>query len=195
MGGAVEQMNLENSFGFDRQLIASNGVIQSCDVSEILRERIPGCVSARKTDKDLDRRGIDWIAELANGRSVGVDVKARTKDYATRGEDDLALETFSVINTKPGWTRDESKLCEYVLWLWSDTGRFCLMPFPPLCGVFKANWQEWRTIYRRSVQRTPESLTRPAWRSECVFVPRLVVIESVVDWCNGTIRHEAANAP
>lgn len=193
MGGAVEQMNLENSYGFDQQLIASNGVIQSCDVSEILRARIPGCLKAKKTDKELDRRGVDWLADLSNGRSVGVDVKARTKDYAARGEDDLALETFSVIDTKPGWTRDEAKLCEWVLWLWSDTGRFCLMPFPPLCGVFQANWQEWRRIYRCSVQRTPESRTRSAWRSECVFVPRQVVIDAVVDWCNGTIQQEAAH--
>ena len=190
VGGEHIEMNIENSYGFDEQLIASNGIIQSCEVSGILRARLPGCVSVRKTSPDLDRRGVDWIAGLANGRTVGVDVKSRTIDYAARGNDDLALETFSVIDTKPGWTRDHTKLCEWVLWLWSDTGRFCLMPFPPLCGVFQANWQEWRKIYRPHIQRTPESATRPEWRSECVFVPRQVVIDSVVDWCNGTIEQE-----
>ena len=176
----------ENSYGFSQQLIASNGVIQTCDVGEILTARLPGCVRVEKSDISSDRSGVDWWAVMSNGRKVGVDFKGRAKDCLTYGSDDLALETWSAIDAKIGWTRDAGKMCEWILWVWSDTGRFCLMPFPPLCGVFQRNWVEWRGVYQTSTQKTTATDSRPGWKSECVFVPRDVVIGSVTDWCNGT---------
>lgn len=180
-----------NSYSFDEQMILSNGVIASCDVGEILRSRIPGCIDVRKTDKKTDMSGVDWWAELANGRKIGVDFKGRRKDCREYGNDDLALETWSVINSKVGWTRDASKTCDYILWVWSDTGRFCLIPFAPLCGVFQMNWVEWRRKYGPNPQRTPRTKERSGWISECVFVPRTVVIDAVTAWCNGNLEEVA----
>jgi len=180
----------ENSYGFDQQLIASNGVIASCDVATILSARLPGCIRVQKMDPETDRSGVDWWAELSNGRKVGVDFKGRAKDCRAYGNDDLALETWSVIGSKVGWTRDASKVCEWILWVWSDTGRFCLMPFPPLCGVFQKNWVRWLQEFPDSTQTTPATKGRSGWKSECVFVPRKLVIESVTAWCNGNAMEE-----
>jgi hypothetical protein len=183
----------ENEYGFDQQLIASKGVLQSCDVAEILRTVLPGCLSAHEADKESDKSGVDWIACMASGRKVGVDVKHRTKDCMAYGNDDLALETWSVVDKKVGWTRDERKTCEWVLWVWADTGRFCLMPFLPLCAVFREKWQDWRIIYQPETQKTLATKSRQGWKSECVFVPRNVVIEEVTQWCNSTISMTSAH--
>lgn len=177
----------DNVYGFDQQLIASKGVLETCDVGEILRTRIPGCVKAVETDKATDRKGVDWWALLKNGQKIGVDVKHRQKDCQRFGNDDVALETWSVLNQQVGWTRDHRKLCGWVLWVWGDTGRFLLLPFPAVCAVFSENWQRWGESYQRSTQTTRETKRGPGWQSECVFVPRAVLVESVVDWFSGSI--------
>ena len=67
-----------------------------------------------------------------------------------------------------GWTRDAKKRTDYVLWFWQDTKRWCLIPFPMLCGVFSDKWQEWASMYKTRKQYTPGR----DYHSECVFVPR-----------------------
>ena len=161
-------------YGFDERLVMSNGHAASSDVRDVLIQSIPGVVAANKAAHANDRLGIDWWAEMAGGRHLAVDVKVREEDWAALHpeEDDLAIETFSVVESKKiGWSRDESKRCDYVLWLWKNTGRFCLVPFPMLCKVCQENWESWREQYKVATQRTD-------WRgsghyhSECVSVPR-----------------------
>lgn len=177
----------ENSYSFEKKLIASKGVIESCDVGEILRLRLPGCVKAVPTGSEVDRTGVDWLATLSSGRVVGVDVKIREKDYLRFGHDDVALETWSVLDSRVGWTRDQSKACDWVLWVWKDTGRFFLVPFLPLCSVFVQQWEEWRENYRTATQRTPETPKFKSYQSECVFVPRTVIVDAISDWYGGTL--------
>lgn len=175
----------ENVYSFDKKLIASKGVIESCDVGEILRLRLPGCVKAVPTSSEVDRTGVDWLATLSSGRVVGVDVKIREKDCMRFGSDDVALETWSVVGSHVGWTRDEAKVCEWVLWVWKDTGRFFLVPFLPLCSVFGQHWESWGSTYKRRTQRTTRDYR--SWESECVFVPRTVIVDAISDWYGGTL--------
>lgn len=177
----------EKSYSFEKKLIASKGLIESCDVLEILRLRLPGCVDAVSTSTEIDRTGVDWLATLLSGRVVGVDVKTRDKDYLRFGHDDVALETWSVIGSRVGWTRDESKVCEWVLWVWKDTGRFFLVPFLPLCCVFAQRWEDWSEIYKKAIQRTPSTSKFKSYQSECVFVPRSVIVDAIADWYGGTL--------
>jgi len=146
-------------------------------VPEILLREIPGAVAVHAADKSNDRLGTDYWVEHARGTHLSVDVKLRTADYAAKPEpdraDDLALETWSVVEKqKIGWTRDASKRMDYVLWLWRDTHRWCLLPFPMLCQVFQEKWRDWTACYGTSQQRTPQF---GGYHSECVFVPRDVV--------------------
>lgn len=105
-------------------------------------------------------------------------------DYAVEGYDDLALETWSVVpdernEGKVGWTRDSTKRTDYTLWFWQDTGRFFLVAFPPLCAVFWRYWTLWRDHYQTERQSSGD------WQSECVFVPRPVVVAKLNGWRQG----------
>jgi hypothetical protein len=158
-------------YGFDQQLRYSHGVAAGLDVRGILLSQIPGAVSVAAANETDDRRGTDWWVTMRSGDALSVDAKIRSKDYAIKGHDDLALETWSVVEReKVGWTRDPAKRTDYVLWLWTDTGRWCLVPFPMLCGVFSLNWEGWRATYKWARQKTPTD--GGGYHSECVFVPR-----------------------
>lgn len=161
-------------YGFSERLTMSSGRSTSTDVAQILMAEIPGAVNVSRAAEENDRQGIDWWVEMSTAKHLAVDCKVRAEDWAAThpSEDDLALETFSVVERDiPGWTRDASKRCDYVLWLWMDTRRFCLVPFPMLCRVFDLKWQEWREKYKTRRQFTPER----SYHSECVFVPRRVL--------------------
>ncbi len=160
-------------YGFEERLAMSSGVAASADVRSILLKNIPGAVNVHQAATVNDRQGIDWWVEMSTAKHLAVDAKVREQDWAARNphEDDLALESWSVVEKQvPGWTRDANKKCDYVLWLWKDTGRFCLVPFPMLCGVFSRRWQSWRVDYKTRQQRTPRA--NGGYHSECVFVPR-----------------------
>lgn len=165
----------------------SEGVCVKADVEIILRENIAGALNVVKAHDKNDRTGIDWWVELPGARWVGVDAKIREDDWALRGKDDLALETWSVVEKGiVGWTRSTDKTCEYVLWLWKDTGRFCLIPFRFLCTVFEDNWQQWSNKYKTSRQKT--GYGKSQYQSECVFVDRKEVWRAIYNRFGGQYR-------
>lgn len=161
-------------YGFQERLALSQGVSQSRDIKDILLENIPGALNAYPAHTENDRNGTDWWIEHITGRHLSIDCKVRESDWAAThpSEDDLALETWSVVEAEiPGWTRDIKKRTDYVLWFWLDTGRWCLVPFSMLCRVFGDKWQDWSGKYKTARQRTPRS-NGQSYHSECVFVPR-----------------------
>lgn len=171
-------------YDFDERLAWSNG-FADVGIDKILRNRIPGCVAVERAESQDDKNGTDYWAIRDGLPALSVDVKARSKDYAPDGKDDLALETWSVIGKRPGWTRDRAKRTDFVLWFWADTGRFFLVSFPVLCDVFSQYWSEWRKTYRPYVQSSG------AWQSECIFVPRNVVLDKLTAWTGGSINLSA----
>jgi hypothetical protein len=167
------------SYDFDEELRMSQGESSNGRIEEILVNHIPGALRAFQAHQENDRNhGVDWWVELESGRFMGVDCKVRKEDYAPK-YDDIALETWSVVEKRiPGWTRVSSKKTEYILWLWMDTGRWTLIPFPMLCHVFSSYWQSWRGQYKTAVQETTRN-GATQYRSECVFVPRTVIWSSI----------------
>lgn len=155
------------SYDFAERQRFSYGKANRDDVGKILKENVPACIDVMQATETEDRNGTDWwCVRKAPLRNLSVDVKARDLDpVETFGTDDLALETWSVLNSKPGWTRDANKQTDYVLWMF-PTGRWVLIPFPMLCAVFAEKWQAWREKYKTRVQDSG------TWQSECVFVPR-----------------------
>lgn len=162
------------SYAFADQLVMSQGKSANRDIGAILVEKIPSAVNAFPAHKANDKTGTDWWVELRTGSFLSVDCKVRKEDWAakkTDPEDDLALETWSVVEREVvGWTRDKNKRSDYVLWLWTETGRWCLVPFPMLCQAFETNWLEWTKEHRTATQYTP--FVGGGYHSECVFVPR-----------------------
>lgn len=173
---------MTRTFTFGEQLAMSDGHAENIEVKALLLEYIPGALAVHRAHKENDKHGTDWWVEHSTGRHISVDVKVRKEDWAAKPirvrKDDLALETWSVIESRiVGWTRDPTKRTDYVLWLWMDTKRFCLLPFPMLCRVMQQHWECWKRQYQTAKQFTKERNSE--WHSECIFVPRNVVWDSI----------------
>lgn len=174
------QIGVQNySYDFNKELRMSSGIAQSLDIRLILMENIPGAVDADPSSKSEDRTGTDWWIKRKENRPLSIDIKVRKKDYQTKGEDDLALETWSVKERGSiGWTRDANKATDFVLWFWVETGRWCLIPFQMLCKVFQDKWKIWSSVYGTHTQFTPTP--DGGYHSECIFAPRKVVWDEII---------------
>jgi len=166
-------MPAPREYGFSDQLVMSQGQSVSKDIIGILISNIPAAVAAYPAHESNDRNGTDWWVELRTGKHLAIDCKVRSTDWTVRNDpqDDLALETWSVMEKQiVGWTRDQNKRTDYVLFFWGDTGRWCLLSFPMLCRVFETKWREWEWQYKTAQQYTPNA--GGGYHSQCVFVPR-----------------------
>jgi hypothetical protein len=158
-------------YEFHEKLKASEGVCESASIESIVLSSIAGAVSVVKSTECDDRNGTDWWVECENNNRLSIDAKVRDQDWSRKGHDDLALETFSVVEKNIyGWTLDKTKRTDFILWLWKDTGRWCMVPFPMLCTVFHENLAAWVAKYKVARQFTPR--VGGGYHSECVFVPR-----------------------
>jgi hypothetical protein len=167
---------------FDRKLAFSMGEREDVDV-DIIRQAIAGCVTVRKTDPEIDRLGVDYMAVLRGGTVIGIDAKAREKGasrFWKHGEPELALETWSVVGAgrwkgKCGWTLSESSRADYILFTFDaeDSDRFYLLPFHQLRTAFRRHYPTWAKRYQKKRQYSN------GWESEAIFVPVSVVLDAV----------------
>lgn len=176
-------------YDWDGRMLMSEGVSEAASVAEILAANIPGACEATRAEIADDKNGTDWWVRRSCGHSLSVDCKVREKDWAAKPEpqraDDLALEIWSVYETRTvGWTLRKDKRTDYILWLWKNTGRWCLVPFPMLCCVFWLHGKAWCAEYKKGWQHTKKGDAH--WWSECVFVPRSVVWGAIIDLYGGT---------
>ena len=145
----------------------------------IIKRHLPGCISVEKTGEDLDRKGIDYIATLRGGATVLVDAKTRmpgSKQYWKNGEVELALETWSVVESKkPGWPFKQDSNVDYILYTFdsSDWDKCYFFPFQLLRKAFIQHYNEWIEKYGRKTQ------VSNSWTSECIFVPASVIVSAV----------------
>ena len=161
---------------FKQQLKMSSETNGRC-LEQIIQDMLPGVVSVQKSDTKTDKTGIDYIATLRRGATVFIDTKKREKGcsfYWKNGEE-IALERWSVIGEKTGWTLDESKLTHYTLHLYdpSDSQKIFLFPFQLLRKAFVQNCNTWFKTFSHAIQDSG------SWRSECVFVPAKDVMDSI----------------
>lgn len=180
-------------YWFEDRLKMSSGHATNANVQSVLLSQIPGSVSVAQAATVNDKQGVDWWVEMSTARHLAVDAKVRGNDWAAAhpDEDDLALESWSVVEQQiVGWTRDKNKRCDYILWLWKDTGRFCLIPFPMLCAVFSEHWNDWKQQFKTRQQFTPRS--GGGYHSECIFVPRRVIWAEIYKRYSGQLENNKA---
>lgn len=159
-------------FDFQRQLVISTGTSANKTIGELMLSVIPGSSRAIQANQENDKSGVDWWLEMESGDFLAVDCKIREIDY---GKDDLALETWSVIEKrKIGWTLDSSKKTDYVFWVWKDSGRWCVVPFRLLLKAFVKHKDDWIRAFKTAKQNTEGK-----YHSECVFVPRNIVWRAI----------------
>lgn len=186
-----------NVYRFNRQLGMSRGVTVGAagNVAALLRSSVPAAVAVRPAGAAADRCGTDFWVDTRAGAALSVDVKIMSRDRAHRpGGDNLILETWSVVERRvPGWTWDPAKRTDFICWIWRDTGRWCLVPFPLLFAAFRANARDWVNAYPVRRQFTERPGGR-GYSSECVLVPRPVVWREIYRRFGGCPRNQNMNS-
>jgi hypothetical protein len=170
--------DFNTDYNYNIQYIREN--IES--IEQILLNNIPAATSIDISKPQDDMNGIDIFVIRKNDMpKLRIDIKVRAIDPLEQYDsDDVALETYSNMALgKVGWSRDELKHTDYILWFFTPTGRSILMPFPMLCKVFQEFHVEWKNRFRVAHQHNKFYI------SECVFVPVKVIWETIQ-----TVREE-----
>jgi hypothetical protein len=151
-------------------------------LQQYLLANIAGARGVHKAHPDNDRLGCDFYVE-AYGKHLAVDAKVREEE---KGDDDLALEHMSVVDPYiVGWTLDDKKITDYILFHWKDSGRCELIPARELRAAFAANLEEWLAAYQNH-ENTSYANGR-TWNSRCVYVPRLEVWRAIHRLSRGSV--------
>lgn len=149
----------------------------------IIKNYFPRCVDVQKSSLEEDKNGVDYIATLTGGAKIFIDAKTRERGasrYWKHGEPELALEWYSVVETKKiGWTLSGSAPVHYILYTFNpaDTDKFYMLPFQMLRKVFLEKSIEWRALYGEKTQ------VSDSWHSSAIFVPASVVLSAIQEVC------------
>ena len=171
---------------FSKKLAFSNGANAESDMERIKYVLGRACAKVEKTDIEADKTGIDYVATLRGGATVNVDAKRREKGasrYWKNGEPELAIETYSVYDTKYGWTFSTSSLVDYILYSFEpeDCNDYFFLPFQLLRKAACDNVRKigdkilWNGLYIERKQFSGD------WESRCIFVPASVVISAITE--------------
>ena len=186
-----------NDHDFASKLAWSKGRNGSSDM-ETIKALIAGCTKVDEAPKELDLRGIDYVATLRKGATLNIDVKRREKGVSAHWkalpllgiiapEPELTLEYWSVVpmprcpEGKVGWTLDESKLTDYVLYVFdrADSDEAFLLPFQLLRMTFRRHVSTWRAHNKIGVCESNGGTANGGWATESIFVPAWCVIEAI----------------
>ena len=183
---------------FYEKLEYSLTVQQKFDIA-ILKEKF-GWTDVKKTPKEIDKNGIDYIVTLKDGAKINIDGK--TREYGASkwwkyGEPELAIEFWSVFPTETtkgdkGWTFKENTNVDYILYTFheSDSNKFYLFPFQLLRTASIKHGKEWKNKYGIKTQPNER------YESKAVFVPASVLINAVNEEMTGTYertQHDTKN--
>lgn len=169
--------------GWKEKLEYSLGQQQDFDF-QLLKQHIPRCVSIRKTDTEQDKSGVDYVATLANGAEIFIDAKTRmagSSKFWKNNEAELALEVWSVVNKKVGWTLNTASNVDYILYTFdkSDWNKYYFLPFQLLRKAFYEKGAAWKEKYKQREQWSD------GWKSAAIFVPASVVLNAIQETMTG----------
>ncbi|MBR2265211.1 MAG: hypothetical protein IJ882_00815 [Paludibacteraceae bacterium] len=165
----------------------SIGNREQFDVS-LLERIIPSCAGVVKTETEIDKQGVDYIATLKDGSSVTIDAKTRqpgARKYWS-GEPELALEQYSVVQRKKvGWLFKRSPTHpDYILYTFAkeDTDKYYLIPFILLKKAAFENWKQWEQRFKIKYQPNE---SHGGYTSSALFVPASTLLSAVAEQMSG----------
>lgn len=167
---------------------AQRAMSESAEAQDLIRNHLarlfPDSLTIRKAAMENDKLGADYWIEFRHGQFRAVDVKVRAEDWKAKGKPDIALEIWANREKrKPGWTIDNNKLTDYVLFVWLDTGRADLFDFRLLKAVTLANLDEWSGNRQTSNQTTAS--TRGRYSASCMFISGRELHAAIYRWQRG----------
>lgn len=132
-------------------------------------------------NEQVDRAGVDVWVDCHNGKSLGIDLKIRQVDCRNFGQDDVALEIVSNIQSgTPGWAIKPGPKTDYIVPIWTDTWRALKLPAEGLQRAVNANLEQWWKLYPARLTSTRCSwLDAGVYHSVYIFVPRNVILDGI----------------
>lgn len=152
---------------FLNDLLKSKNDADSFPVVNALEELFPGLKRVQKTSRKEDLAGADRKAVLADHQHANIDLKVRSRDPKSWGEDDLVVELYSVYEKRIRGYRNKNT--DFLLWIYTDTGRAVLIPFQPFLDIYEKHWDEWEHWLAEPMQWT--RLRNCRYRSQFALVP------------------------
>jgi hypothetical protein len=179
----MPEQDFMNNLRFSKGVNADNDILT---ISKMLH----GCVNCvPSTDVNMDRHGVDYVATLRGGAQVFIDAKTRREScrrYWRYGEE-IPIEIWSVMpggrfnispdSAKVGWTLDESKITDLILFTWNkaDCEFAYLLCFQTLRIAAARYLEYWANTFDIKVQNSGR------WESQAIFVPIQNVLDAMRD--------------
>jgi hypothetical protein len=179
------------TYDFDERLGFSMGARKASDMDTIMA-LLDGCCSVSPYECRGNDNGIDYIATLRRGAKVNIDVKTREHGcsrFWKNKEPELAIEIWSVMpggafstsshSARAGWTLDESKSTDLVLYTFNadDSSMAFLLPFQSLRMAARRMARDWMSRFKVDIQSSRRGSLQ--WQSQAVFVPADAVISAI----------------
>ena len=145
---------------------------------ETIKKLFPDAVRIEKTPTNKDDGGVDYWVYL-EGKRYGIDIKRRTAGCSKFWKEgpELALELWSNVEKRQiGWTLDESKKTDIVIFIFDDSDfeQAIWFWFKELLAVFQKQGRNWYDTYFSQYQKT-FGINEKWYHSRVLFVPFIVV--------------------
>ena len=180
---------------------------------KVLEHIFPGSIITKATPTGKNDGGIDLKTCFPCGKIRFIDLKTRRdKDRCKRMPlmmADVVIEVVSVMKNgrviKWGWTIDETKQTDYILWTYEETARWHLAPFDLLRRAALLNmrhwlahfgwkpsgeyWKLWEPIAIRNglPRKAPSIQPNKGYDSACIFVPSGVIHACIAESQSGIL--------
>ena len=155
---------------FQEQLAYSEEASGELFWDAIYRKAFPDMVNHMPAsgDHDSQRRGIDRVVMLSNGKTLYIDEKKRKKDYP-----DILLEYISCDTTNaPGWM-EKGLFIDYLAYAFMPSQRVYLLDWLMLRRAWIRYSEEWKKKY----DCVPAQ--NVGYKTWCVAVPIGVILSAV----------------
>lgn len=196
--------SLSKPHEFDERLAFSEGVISECLMDRIV-SALPTSTGYEKAALADDRSGTDyWLHRKKGLRSLSIDLKNRGFCPIEKfGSDDACIETTSVyqgpngkswndkFRRKPGWTIDEKKETDYIVYTWPEgtARRYWIVPYPFLQAASIRCWRQWAIKYGEKPAANPRYVTLS------VYPPRKVIAKAMRSLMVGSVQIQTQPLP
>lgn len=152
----------------------------------VYRKAFPNLVNHMQASGDTvsQRLGIDRVIILANGKTLYIDEKKRSREYG-----DILLEYLSNDTTgAPGWIEKDLAI-DYLAYAFMQSQRCYLFPWPMLRRAWFAYCKQWQEQYE------PVIASNRGYRTWSIPVPimvlrKAVALASVIDVSDQLTRRE-----
>ncbi|MDQ8186812.1 hypothetical protein [Pelagicoccus sp. SDUM812002] len=169
---------------FSQDLRRSRQDTQELPLEQIIRGLFPDLISLQTsvTDRE-DISGTDALIRLSDDQRLKTDLKFRTLDPRRFGNDDLAVETWSVFEKKiPGY---RGKQTDVLIWIFKDTHRAVAVPF----HAYRKRVAEKRKMLLRTLPTQTQTTINhygQSYESHHLFVPAWIFQDLIIEAHNPT---------